>query len=269
VGGFADQLHRLAPDTRTEAKRWIEANVPAGAMIAAESYGPELLDPIVLWPLDRRVRDRILARDNDAKVYAVQEVPMYQVEPELSAAFYDLSLYRMADYWITVSTVRDRYLADRSRFARQVAFYDALPRAYEEVKAFRPDGGTGPAITVWHNRAQTAVFGHRSAVAGPAPLDSTLTRLPAGTGYFYYNLGLNYEAFHYYDAALAAYGTAFDYPVKIPGLYGNLGLGVTRCLVALGRTADALSFLDRAAPRAPSPGERVQLERMRAQVARR
>jgi 4-amino-4-deoxy-L-arabinose transferase-like glycosyltransferase len=269
VRGFADQLQRLTPDTRTEAKAWIEANVPAGAMIATESYGPELLDPIVLWPLESRVRERILSGGNGAKVYAVQEVPMYQVDPELSAAFYDLGLYRMADYWITVSTVRDRYLADRSRFARQVAFYDALPRAYDEVKAFRPEGGSGPTITIWHNRDQSAVFAKRPAVQGPAPLDSTLTRLPGGTGYFYYNLGLNYEAFHYVDAALAAYRIAFGYPIRRPGLFGNLGLGVTRCLLAMGRPDDALAFLDRAAPRAPSAGERALLVRMRAQVARR
>src|SRR5690349_7560715 len=122
-------------------------------------------------------------------------MPMFQVVPERSARFYDMRLHALDDWYVVVSSVRDRYREDPVRFAPQLAFYDTLAARFEKVKEFPAGGESDGDITLFRNPAHTTPFG---ALADAAQPDSELLRVKMVTGgdaFYYYNLGINYEAY--------------------------------------------------------------------------
>jgi hypothetical protein len=123
-------------DTRTLAKQWIEANIPAGAKIAMDwpVYGP---------PLSR-------------EVYRVDEVW------ETGLSRHPIEWYREEDfdYLIASSFIYNIPLLDSDLDDRRLAFYATLDRELEVVQEFRPGEGDveppfifdeiyGPTISLW------------------------------------------------------------------------------------------------------------------------
>jgi hypothetical protein len=132
-------------DTRTIAKGWIEANIPAGAKIAAD------------WP----IHTPPLSAAN-------------QPVPDSSAAYdlqyiggsglsdHDLDWYRQQGYGYLIATsfIYDIPLVFPKQDADRKAFYASLPQKLVPVKKFSADpGGTeppfifdeiyGPAVSLW------------------------------------------------------------------------------------------------------------------------
>ena len=108
--GLRHALFVRARDSRTEAKRWIEQNVPAGSFIASEQYGPPLIGPLDLALIDADLIKPLSARQWRLTEFALQWMPMFQVVLERSARFYDTCrcTRRTTGWWLT-SSVRDRY----------------------------------------------------------------------------------------------------------------------------------------------------------------
>lgn len=244
--GWTALRDRVRPAAHTLARRWIETHVPAGAMIVSELSGPRLVGPLELAPLEAELRDVILGEGSGPStrrppVYAVQLIPMFQVEPERSAPFYDPALYAMADYIVVMGQVAGRYRAEPERFPRQLEFYASLERDFTRAAWFRDPGGRGHDVTVYANPASRAAFAKRARVPGPAAL-----RAGTESGeetFFLYNLGLNYEMFGFPDAAIASYASALRFSAWRPGIFANVALGMARCLAMTGRGAEAEAFL--------------------------
>jgi 4-amino-4-deoxy-L-arabinose transferase-like glycosyltransferase len=249
-------------DPRTRALAWVEETVPAGAYILTEYLGPEFLDVHRLWTLDGDLRSRVSR--GGRPVYAVQTLPMYQVGPERSAAFYDVSLYEMVDIFIITGSVSGRYRKDPERFPRHIAFYDHLERNLQKLAAFRREGDALPAVTVYKRHAVRPPFAGREDVPGPVPLVSRGT-LAGEESVFYYSMGLNYEAFGLFPQALAAYNLGLSYPLKL-GLIYNLSVGAARCLVRLNRKPEAVQLLERAEAAASRAGDKALIRQFRDQA---
>lgn len=263
IPAIRSHWERFHADSRSEAGAWMEANISEGSLIAMEPNGPELFGPQRLWPLDAPVRERILEGGSGRRLFGVLPVPMFQAESELSDVFYDLALYREVDYFVTTSAVRDRYEREPERFVRQTAFYADLEANFPRETRFDPRRGSGPSITVYRNPAHAEPFARRAPQIPPAPLRPATGFLYLGAGTFHYHLGMNYECFGYDEAALSAYRLALTYPTRTPDLYWSLCAGTFRCLLRLGRTDEALRFVQGAEDRAPSDRDRALLRTLR------
>jgi hypothetical protein len=264
---YPGHFERLKPDTRVAAKEWIEERIPAGSFIVWEYYGPELLQPVDIWSQEPDVRRLLTSGESVRPLYAVQTLPMVQIQPERCGVFYDLSLYGMADFVITTSSVRGRYENDRVRFARQISFYNQLESAYTRLKQFRPNGMTGPTVTIYRNPRHSRPFARRQPV-GPADLEPR-GREPSGEeGSFYYNLGLSYETFGFPEQAIHSYMRALQFPYIRPARYYDVSLGVVRTFVTTGRVERADRFLEMAVQAAPTPQTAARLQRLRAELPR-
>jgi 4-amino-4-deoxy-L-arabinose transferase-like glycosyltransferase len=249
-------------DPRTRALKWIEATIPSGAYILTEYHGPEFLDVHHLWTLEGDLRRRV--SDGARPVYAVQTLPMYQVGPERSSVFYNLGLYDMVDVFLITGSVSGRYLKDPVRFPAQAAFYRHLEQDFQKLAEFKRKGDVLPAVTVYKRYAVTPVFGGRTDVPGPRPLAPT--EKPIGEeSVFYYSMGLNYEAFGFFDDALECYGMGLGYPMKL-GLVVDLSTGAARCLLRLGRKDEAIQLLDTAAAKATRAEDRAILRGYRERL---
>lgn len=253
--GYPAHFQRYEPDSRSLAREWIEANVPSGAFILTESYGPELLGPQMLLSLDKGIRQALLERIADRPQYAVQPIPMMQVYPERTAVFYDLPLYPDVDIIITSGAITSRYRKEPERFSGHIAFYRELDERFMMIEKF--EGGTGPKVTIYKTRERKAPFAGRRNVVGPRPLR------PAGiTGteaLFYSNLGANYEAFRFYEEANTCYDMALGYPLVRPHWFSEIVVGKTRALMALGRAEEAIFFLRSIVDKAPSAAMRERI----------
>lgn len=109
---LADANRLAGPDNRATARAWIEANLPAGATVAIESYAP-FVDP---------------------QRYSVRAAPrMINREP---AWYVDNGV----DFLVFSEGMYGRYLQDPDRYAAQAAQYRALFAAFPVVKTFA-DGG--------------------------------------------------------------------------------------------------------------------------------
>jgi tetratricopeptide (TPR) repeat protein len=255
---YTAHTRRYEPDSRTLAREWLEANVPSGAFIVSESYGPELMGPQMLLSLDKGIRTRLLERTADRPQYAVQPIPMMQVYPELTEVFYDLRLYADADVIITSSAVASRYRNEPKRFPGHIAFYEGLEEFFMVIGQF--EGGTGPRVTFYKTRERKAPFAGRNDIVGPRALQPA--KLSGSEALFYSNLGANYEAFRFYEEANACYDMALGYPLVRPHWFSEIVVGKTRALMALGRAEEAVAFLRAAAERAPSAAMTERVDRL-------
>lgn len=261
--GIAGQLRDAGDDTRTLAKRWIEENVPAGAYIVMENYGPELVGPITLVGLDPELAAALRER---SVFFALQTIPMSQADPEFTDRYYDPALYRIADYVVITSDIRDRYEAEPERFARQVAFYGAVESGMERAKEFMPGQNPGPEIVVYRNPAHGKPFAEREQVEEVAPLAYTGAMYNGEEAFFYYNQGLNLEQFGFGERAIDAYLTGIRYPGARRGVLRNLVMGAVRGLAARGRIRDALEVLDVGTAQATDPSDRDVFARVKEQI---
>ena len=259
---YPDHLRRLRPDTRAVAGQWVRDNVPSGSYIVTEHYGPNL--PVRLVELEPEVRSEIEKR-SDYDHYAVQQIPMVQVRPEITGLFYDLSLYRDADYVITTSAVRSRYLGNTQRFARQAVFYERLENNYQIARRFSPDESAGPVITVYKNPNHKAPFGDREFVEGPPQVGSSYGYSEAEAN-FYFWFGFNYESYSFYQVAYECYRWAMRYPATTSDLSRSLVLGSARCLVAMNRHDEALELVDRAIVSAATSADRDYYKGIRERI---
>ena len=254
------------PDTRTLAKAWCEAHIPAGSWVAIEQYGPPLLGPLVLQAIDRDLLPALHARGYSPRLYAVISVPVFQVAPERSAKFYDPALHRVADAYIVTGSAQDRYRHEPERFATQLAFYDTLATTWERWQEFPSNGGAGPRITVYRNPAQAQPFAQRRPHPGLPP---TLAPGPTtgGEAYFYYNLGINYELFGFLGASLRAYLSGANLAAADPDLALGCVERAVAVLVRAGRAAEALGVIDGVASLFTRPRDAERLRVMRERSA--
>ena len=130
------------PDTRLRARAWVESNVPAGSVIAAENYGPPLgsVDHVGFYTGDR-------ARPPLYRLVSLALPGPGVPEPTHSMAWLQ---GQQADYVIVSSTVSDRVLAAAQVYPQIAAFYRSLDASAELVKVFTPgDGERGPTIKLY------------------------------------------------------------------------------------------------------------------------
>ena len=172
---------------------------------------------------------------------------MFQVKPEESEAFYDISLYPDVDYVIISSAVRHRYERNRNLFRRQMAFYDHLESHFKKIKIFKPSSSLSPNINIYKNPIHGVSFCRRKNVAWPSELNPSLKAALGSKEIFYLALGLNYESCKRYEEAIAYYELALNNPIYSPKNFYRLVRGMTRSLVQLGDRNSAAAFLERAA----------------------
>ena len=122
-----------APETRLQAKEWLEAEVPAGALMAIEHY--------TYYP------------DRDSPHYWLVRIPLHTVHPEKVSGCYQYGWYENFDYIALSSYVWGRYGAEPGLFPVQAAFYRRLERDWQLVRRFAPGAGTGPEIALYRNPA--------------------------------------------------------------------------------------------------------------------
>lgn len=133
------------PDTRTQAKQWIEANVPAGTRIAIEwpYHTPPLSNGYEVPP-------------NSQRDYWIDRVWGFGLADR------SLEQYQTDGTQIIVATsyIRDIPVVDRAQEDNRQRFYAQLPQVFTEVARFSPrcDGAEpgfifdqiyGPAIDLW------------------------------------------------------------------------------------------------------------------------
>jgi hypothetical protein len=244
LGGIKQYRAEIQHDTRTDAQNWIESNLPSGAFIVTEGYGPDLLDPATVLQLDPQIRKRVLERWRERPIFAVNTLPMYQTHPERSAPFYTLLLYPDADYFITSSSIQGRYASEPERFPAQTDFYAQLQKSYKLVHEFSPRQPDGIHLAVYETNQHDRPFGARDSVAAPAQLQRTPENATGREAGFYFTMGTNYEYFHHPAEAAAAYKLALEYRTSNPQLFLQCVLGYTRCLVRSGHAEEALRVLD-------------------------
>lgn len=199
-------------DTRSLARRWIEAEVPSGSFIVTEAYGPDLFTTRGYRQLKwspRAVRDALTRRRYEPPLYAMLDLPLFQVAPERSARFYTMRACSLADVVIVSSSVRDRYRAAPARFGPQLAFYDSLEAGWRRLQVFRPGGGPGPELVIYGNPRAAVPFGTRRDL-GPAGPFAEAGSLTGAEGAYYTQLGLNYEVFGHREQAKQCYVRALE-----------------------------------------------------------
>jgi hypothetical protein len=229
IRAYQRDLGRLRGDTRTAAREWIEANVPAGSFILCESYGPEPFGAIDYQNLDPEVRERVRTLRPGLKMYAFFAMPMYQVMSENTALFYDLGLYdRGADLIVTSSSITSRYRKNPGQFRKQCAFYDSLAARWECRREFGPADGSGPRITIYSNPHLRVPFAERRP-ALPPPAPPVVRDLVPGTfSSFFERFGFLYESYGFQEAAGEVYRFGLAYPDQPPEGRGPLGRGLIR-----------------------------------------
>ncbi len=129
-------------DVRVTAKDWIESHVPAGSLIAVDTYGP----PLVRWIDLPYYRD---AGINPIYYRLLKLKLPVPGEPDKRHNFRFLRK-RGVDFVIVTSAVYDRVLAAAADYPRLASFYERLGKRAELVKVFRPrPGERGPVIKVY------------------------------------------------------------------------------------------------------------------------
>jgi tetratricopeptide (TPR) repeat protein len=253
---------RLEPDSRTLARRWVEANVPEGALVAFEPYGPTLVGPSDLLAMDADVAARLRTATPRPRLYATLAIPMFQVAPARSAPFYDAALYRPVDVFVVTGSVRDRYRGDPAAFAAQLAFYAALEGTTTRLASFRA-AGSGPQIAIYGVRRAGPCFAARDSVPLPGEYHGNDT---GGENYFFWNLGIDYEATGRLEQAIECYRRGLRYPPADMARYRALAERLGHCLLATRRPDDALAYLQAAAAGA-GRGELAAFAWLRIQIA--
>ena len=151
AAGAVGALRERANDTRDQAQAWVIANVPPGSTVVVEHLQIGLRDQpsTFLFPmgeagcldgkklLSRKVNyDEVQGARKGSKI-----VDLGNIAPDRIGTC-------RADY--AILSYYDLYLAERSRYPRELATYDALLGAGRTVALFRPRKGEvgGPVIRI-------------------------------------------------------------------------------------------------------------------------
>lgn len=134
------------PDTRTQAKQWIEATIPAGTRIAVEwpYHTPPLSNGYEVPPGSQRDYwiDRVWG-------FGLADRPLEQYQTDGTQLI------------VATSFVRGIPVADEAQEANRQRFYAQLPQVFTEIARFNPtcdgrepvfefDALYGPAIDLWN-----------------------------------------------------------------------------------------------------------------------
>jgi hypothetical protein len=267
LGMLATQWVPRPRDTRILAREWIEKHLAPGSFLGCEPYVLAPLSPLDMQDVKGELRAALESRGQLARLYAVQMIPVFVVVPERSAKFYSPATWRIADALVVTSSIRERYRQDPQRYAVQLAFYDTLEARWSKLVSFEPHGGPGPAITVYGNPAVTLPFARRRAMP---PIDTTLPALgglSGAEGFFYYNLGLNYEAFAFLPQAQESYLMALRFGQSEPDTYVHSAMRLVSTLWKQGRPQAALATAQVCVDRAPGRLQADQLAGFGAALA--
>ncbi len=267
--GYAHGLSRLRDDTRTLARQWLEANVPGGAYLVCESYGPEPLTAVDVANFSEDLRERVLKQieARKTKIYAIYPLPMLQVGSQYVTPFYALYRYEgLADYIVTSSSVSSRYRKDPALFAPMLSFYDSLAARWTLAKEFGPADGTGPRLSIYKNPRFAVVFARRGHIPSPAALPPLPEPVPRVVGPCYQREGVNLETFGYFEEAAQAFLMASDYAEARPNFRIAVITSALRCYLRAGRSAQVFSVLDLAERGAKTSEEREYWRELRRQV---
>lgn len=259
-------LERFESDSRTECLEWLDRNVAGGSFVVSEAYGPPLAGPVQYWRWPGDIRDRIYraVTSGGRPFLSYFEIPMFQVEWDQSAAFYDLRLYEEADVLIATGAVRSRHANDPARFERQVAFYRRIGSVFDEVARIDPSG-SGPSMVIYRRRPARPPFSKRR-VGAPPPLQPPGPLRPHWYGTYYYRMAVNYEAWNHMPQAIAGYQMALPYAEGDSEVYRDVVYGVIRCLTLTGQRERALAFIDGVRSRAPTVEDQRFVDRLRGGV---
>jgi hypothetical protein len=261
------QVQVYQTDTRTDVAEWLESRVAPGSYIVTEPYGPNIMGPPLLMTLDPGLRNRVVTEIGKERVFAVQSIPMFQTHPNRSAPFYSLELYENADYIIVSSGVASRYRSNPDQFATQISFYNALEQRFERVRDFTPARPGGLRLTAYRPLSKTLPFASRAAVAPPPTLEERPLNAGDAEARFYFELGTNYEYYQHLHEASASYRIALNRGMDNALLFYNCVLGETRCLLAQGRTDDAITFLRAVAAKVSDKPTRTTFTRLADQLS--
>lgn len=205
------------PSSQTLANRFARQVADEHATILSEVLALSLptartarVSPVLLQALTPTQRAKVSAR----RVYEIDVLPMYTIEPERSSFYYDLRHCLGHDYIVTSGSVRGRYLADSARFREQTRFYADLDHYGRLVQRF---GGTsdvrGPEIRFYQIPSESAAALLRTR--GVLPVDSARVdrsgvdlaewaRFSLGVGQAAMARGLDAMAERYYRASYQA-----------------------------------------------------------------
>jgi hypothetical protein len=142
-------------DTRTLAGNWFEANVPAGATVAAELHTPFFRDQVGPGGpfLPRRGEER----------YTIIEIGWP------NEAHYDFDRYIEldVDYIVTSSFITNLRFVDESRTALRQAFYRYLEEETELVAEFKPYESEISPSQIWAQMYGPAIALEQFTRPGP------------------------------------------------------------------------------------------------------
>lgn len=124
--------------TKAAAKAWVDTNTPKGSMVAVEFQTLPFYESQV-----------------EPSSYFTIFLPLSTDIPEASGPFYDVRWYEDFHGVVVGSNVGDRYRASPDRFAKQVAFYDALESRWTKAASFSGNNYRGPDIVIYRNPGQT------------------------------------------------------------------------------------------------------------------
>jgi Dolichyl-phosphate-mannose-protein mannosyltransferase len=186
---------RGSDTTQIQARRWCERHLKPTDLLVQEGYSARLptghqVAAVRASGWFQKASPEWRERLEDVRTYRVVALPFavsgsitevvrlpngktreLDVLPhaeQLNQVYYDPRLFDGVDYFMTSSSVRDRYLADTKRFPVQSAFYRLLDTAGEEVVRFTPRGVVdGPEIVVRKLGSR-----YRAAILARGGLDS-------------------------------------------------------------------------------------------------
>ena len=209
-------------DNRAVARIWIERNIEKGAAIAEERIGPGLSN----------------------QDYLVFELPLSTMNPQATAAFYDLRLYRDFDYIITSSEVYKRYLRNPDDYPMHDRFYKQLEESGSLIKRFDETTGSGPSLNIY------TTAGFKGRLPGATSFEDITRELypllidsgdPQSDVKNLSNLAVVLSRKHSYADAVEIYRLALAVDSTFAGTWYNLGL----TLFSLGRTPESENALRR------------------------
>src|SRR5262249_17218519 len=108
---LADQMFETTPGLQ---RAHIASEILALSLPTGRTFDP--FPAGLLARLSPEQKQRLQAKP----VFDVDFIPMYTVQPEMSAFYYDLRHYVAHDYIVVSQSMRDRYRTDPQRFATQV-----------------------------------------------------------------------------------------------------------------------------------------------------
>lgn len=139
-------------DTRTEAKRWLEANVPEGTAVLVQSNGPELAGADDPAPPPRTTRR-----------FRLTELDTLELPEQPPEAWRDAG----NDVLVVSSFSSDRRLLDAAKDAAHRAYYARLAADWPLIAEFRPYAGDAKPLFVFAQLYGPATEVYRFDRPGP------------------------------------------------------------------------------------------------------